>query len=78
MRWLWSHPRPGARDTLRSHISRTRRTVTAAGADPRQLIITGKLAEGQTTYQLADGLDVDAERFGQLVPTGLQAVRDGD
>lgn len=78
MRWLWSHPGPGARDTLRSHISRTRGAVAAAGADSRQLIVTGKLAEGRTTYQLADGLDIDAERFGQLAAAGSQTVRDGD
>jgi DNA-binding SARP family transcriptional activator len=78
MRWLWSHPGRGARDTLRSHVSRTRRAAAAAGADPKQLIITGKLAEGRTMYQLADGLDIDAERFGQLAAAGSRAVRDSD
>jgi DNA-binding SARP family transcriptional activator len=78
MRRLQDRPEPGSRITMRSHISRTRAAVAAAGGQLRELIITRQAGHGQTTYQLADGLEVDAERFRQLAPLGSHAVRDGD
>jgi DNA-binding SARP family transcriptional activator len=77
MRRLWEQPEPGSRATMRTHVSRTRKAVAAAGGQLRQLIITGQVGAGQTTYQLADDLDIDAERFRELAPVGSHAVRAG-
>lgn len=78
MRRLWENPESGSRATMRTHVSRTRKAVAAAGGQFQQLIITGQVGAGQTTYQLEDGLDIDAEQFRQLAPLGSQAVREGD
>lgn len=78
MHWLWEHPGPGSRDTLRVHVSRTRRALTAAGADFKRLIITTRFGDGQAAYQLTRQLEVDAEQFRVLAADGSQAVRDGD
>lgn len=74
MRRVQDHPGPGSRATMRTHVSRIRKAVAAGG----QLIITGQVGAGETTYQLADGLDIDAEQFRLLAPLGSQAVREGD
>jgi len=78
LRRLQEQPGSTSRITLRSHISRTRAAVATAGGQPRELIVTRQAGPDQTTYQLADGIEVDAERFQQLAPLGTQAVRTGD
>jgi len=78
MRRLQDRPGPGSRITMRTHISRTRAAVAAAGGQLRELIITKQAGPGQTAYQLADGLEVDAERFQHHARLGSQAVRAGD
>lgn len=78
LRRLQDRPGPASRITLRSHISRTRAAVAIVGRQTGELIITRQAGLGQTTYQLAEGLEVDAERFRELARLGTQAVGDGD
>jgi DNA-binding SARP family transcriptional activator len=78
MHGLWEQPGPGSRETLRVHVSRTRRALTAAGADFKRFIITTKFGGGQTAYQLTRQVQVDAEQFRRLAADGSLAVRDGD
>lgn len=77
MHLLWDRPTPGSEKTLRTHISRARKAVIGAGGSGEDLIATIELGGGRTVYRLANGLDIDALRFQQLVAAGCQAFRQG-
>ena len=78
MRKIWEQPKAGSRQTLRSHVSRIGKAVAAAGGQPGELVVTGRLDAAQFTYELADGLDIDVDRFRQLAFDGSATVRDSD
>jgi len=60
---VWGSPTGGSPSTLRGCLSRARAKVVAAGGTPEQLTRTQRLSGGQTLVSLADGWDVDADRF---------------
>ncbi len=72
---VWNPPTPGSDKTLRTHLSRIDKGVEAAGGDPEKFVVSVPMAGGRRGYRLADGLDIDAVRFRQLVAAGSEALR---
>jgi SARP family transcriptional regulator, regulator of embCAB operon len=71
---LWDSPTAGSRDTLRSHVSRIRKQVAAAGADPDLLIVTATPGNDRTSYALAEGVQCDADLFLARARQGSDAL----
>jgi SARP family transcriptional regulator, regulator of embCAB operon len=63
--------------TVHSHVRRIRGAVSQAGGAAVDLIVTTMLGGSRSAYVLADGLDVDADRFTTLVSSGLESYRHG-
>jgi hypothetical protein len=63
---------------MRTHISRIRNAIVALGGHPNELIITGSLDGRLTTYRLASGVVIDAEKFRRLAAAGAEAIRCGE
>lgn len=72
---VWNTPTSRSVKTLHSHLSRIGKGVEAVGGGPAELVVGVPLGSGRFGYRLADGLDVDAIRFQQLVASGCDAVR---
>jgi DNA-binding SARP family transcriptional activator len=74
---LWHRPTGGSRKTLHGQISKIRKAVEAVGGGKEDLIVTVNAGEGRYLYQLADGIDIDVDRFRQQVAAGCEAYRLG-
>jgi SARP family transcriptional regulator, regulator of embCAB operon len=71
---LWDAPTQGSNTTLRSHILRVRKKITAAGGSPDEFINTKFIGGGQCTYQLAGCVQSDAAQFSALARSGFAAL----
>lgn len=75
---LWERPARGSRDTLRSHVSRIRKQLAAAGADPDRVIVTVSPGSDRTIYALAEDVQCDADLFLVRAREGADALAFGE
>ena len=75
---LWERPAKGTRETLRSHVSRIRKQVTAAGGYPDRVLATVSPGSGRTVYGLAEGIQCDSDVFVAQAREGADALAFGD
>jgi DNA-binding SARP family transcriptional activator len=72
---VWNPPTRGSDKTLRTHLSRIDKSVEAVGGDPEKFVVSVPMVGGRRGYRLAEGLDIDAVQFRQLVAAGCEALR---
>lgn len=73
---IWDIPTAGAIKTVQGHIRRIRGALLDAGGTAAGLILTIRLGGGQTAYELAGGLHIDADDFTAAATEGQQAYRE--